>query len=135
MKEFEDVRQWSDIRGIGKAGDPQVQMQRVFQEIVEIHDGICNNDQEEIKDAIGDSIVTLINLAKLYNFTAQEALESAFGVIKYRKGITTDRGDFLRYMKLSQEDKAICDAKQGHEGGEYFLAGAENTLRPEDFTR
>ena len=64
-KQFQEVREWSDKRGIGGQNDAQVQLQRVFQEIIEIHDGICNNDLDEIQDAIGDSIVTLINLSKL----------------------------------------------------------------------
>jgi uncharacterized protein YabN with tetrapyrrole methylase and pyrophosphatase domain len=132
IKEFEEVRNWSSQRGIG-GKDPQVQLQRVLQEVTEIHDGICNEDNEEIMDAIGDSIVTLINLAKLYNFTAEEALESAFGVIKYRKGITTPRGDFVRYGKLSDDDKKWCDIAQGNPGNEYFTEEALHSLNPSDF--
>ena len=135
IEEFEAVRQWSDIRGIGGAGDKQVQLQRCFQEMVEIHDGICNNDNEEVKDAIGDTIVTLINLAKLFDFTAEEALGSAFGVIKYRKGITTPRGDFVRYGKLSNDDQRWCDINQGSVGDQYFNADALSTLNPDDFKK
>jgi uncharacterized protein YabN with tetrapyrrole methylase and pyrophosphatase domain len=135
IEEFEKVRKWSDIRGIGGAKDVQVQYQRVLQEVVEIHDGICNNDVEEIKDAIGDSIVTLINLAKHYDFTAEECLESAFGVIELRKGITTPRGDFVRYGKLSEEDKKWCDEHQGNPGNQYFSEDMLKTLKPEDFKK
>ena len=134
MKEFEEVRDWSGIRGIGGA-DAQVQYQRVMQEIVEIHDGMCNKDIDEIKDAIGDSIVTLINLAKLYDFTAEQALGSAFGVIKLRKGITTPRGDFIRYGKLSDEDKVWCDLNQGQIGNEYFDESFLSTATPENFKK
>ena len=134
IEAFKAVRRWSDIRGIGGA-DPQVQYQRVLQEIVEIHDGMCNMDHDEIKDAIGDSIVTLINLSKLYDFTADEALDSAFSVIKYRKGITTLRGDFVRYGKLSDDDKKWCDVAQGNPGNEYFTEEALETLSPPDFVK
>ena len=137
MKEFEDVRNWSAIRGIGSGEnpDPQVQTQRMLQEAIEIHDAVTNNDRAEIMDSCGDTIVTIINLCKLYDFTAEECLASAFGVIKLRKGVTTERGDFVRYGKLNDEDKLICDTQQGNAGNEYFLEEALETLNPVNFRK
>jgi len=136
IKQFEEVRQWSDIRGIGGENpDPQVQTQRMLQEAIEIHDAVTNDDREEIMDACGDTIVTIINLCKMYDFTAEECLESAFSVIKYRKGITTPRGDFKRYAKLNDEEKKWCDINQGNVGDQYFLPESLNDLSPEDFKK
>lgn len=134
VNEFEAVRNWSGIRGIGGA-DAQVQYQRVLQEVVEIHDAMCNNDEEEMRDAIGDSIVTLINLSKILGFTAEEALEGAFGVIELRKGITTTRGDFVRYGKLSEDGKIWCDENQGAPDEEYFDRANLDVFTPENFKR
>ena len=133
MKEFEAVRQWGAIRGIGGASF-QRQYQRVLQEVVEIHDAMNNNDMDEVSDAIGDTIVTLINLAKTVNMNAEDCLKGAFGVIELRKGLNKD-GDFVRYGKLNDADKAICDKKQGNPGDQYFERYALDTLVPSNFLK
>ena len=57
IKQFEDVRQWGAIRGIGSASF-QRQYQRVLQEVVEIHDAFNNDDMDEVSDAI-DVVVAI----------------------------------------------------------------------------
>lgn len=133
MKEFEAVRQWGAIRGIGSASF-QRQYQRVLQEVVEIHDAFNDNDMDEVSDAIGDTIVTLINLAKTVNMNAEDCLKGAFDVIELRKGLNKD-GDFVRYGKLDAADKAICDKKQGNPGDQYFERYALETLTPDNFKK
>jgi uncharacterized protein YabN with tetrapyrrole methylase and pyrophosphatase domain len=130
-KQFEEVRQWGSMRGIDGATF-QRQYQRVLQEIVEIHDAYNNEDMDEVSDAIGDSIVTLINLAKTVKMDAEDCLDSAFDVIKLRKGLNKD-GDFVRYAKLSENDKIICDQQQGNPGDQYFAEDQYDVLKPEDF--
>lgn len=133
LKEFEAVRQWGAIRGIGSASF-QRQYQRVLQEVVEIHDAMNNEDMNEVSDAIGDTIVTLINLAKTVNMNAEDCLKDAFDVIELRKGLNKD-GDFVRYGKLNDADKAICDTKQGSKGDQYFERYALETLTPDNFKK
>lgn len=134
IKEFSDVRTWGKIRGVDGA-DFQTQYQRCLQEVVEIHDAYNKNDQEEVKDAIGDTIVTLINLAKTIDENAEDCLAQAFDVIKLRKGITTPNGDFVRYAKLSPEDQALCDEKQGNAGSQYFKEEDIDSLSVENFSK
>lgn len=139
IEEFEAVRQWKKIRGIG--GDEsanmkdrlQSQIQRVFQEVIEIHEAIVLDDDAEFIDAIGDTIVTLINLADIKGHLAEDCLFSAFNVIEMRKGLTRPTGDFVRYGKLSDEQKLICDAQQGNPGNQYFEKTKLDTLTPENF--
>lgn len=119
IKEFEEVRNWAKIRGVDGA-TTDVQYQRFLQEAIEIHEAIINGDILAFRDAIGDTIVTLINLARTQDALAEECLEEAFSVIERRKGLTTENGDFVRYGKLSQEDRLICDEKQGNIGSEYW---------------
>ena len=133
LKEFEAIRQWGAIRGIGSASF-QRQYQRVLQEVVEIHDAYNNGDMPEVSDAIGDTIVTLINLAKTVNMNAEDCLKGAFDVIELRKGLNKD-GDFIRYGKLNDADKAICDSKQGNPGEQYFERYALETLVPSNFQK
>ena len=141
MKRFEDVRNWSALRGIGADESMpldrrlQSQYQRVMQEVVEIHESMVLEDWDEFQDAIGDTIVTLINLAKIRGDKAEDCLDGAFGVIELRKGITQDAGDFKRYGKLNDEDKEFCDASQGNPGNEYFTRQALGTLTPDNFLK
>lgn len=141
IKEFEEVRQWKKIRGIGGNEDMsldkrlQSQFQRVQQECTEIHDAIVLEDWEEFEDAIGDTIVTLINIADIKGVKAEDCLAKAFNVIKLRKGLTRPTGDFVRYGKLADEDKATCDLKQGNIGNQYFLEEDLPKLSPENFKK
>ena len=141
IKEFQAVRDWKSIRGIG--GDDtqsldkrlQSQFQRVYQEVGEIHEAVVLEYWDEFIDAVGDTMVTLINIAAIRGDKAEDCLEKAFNVIKLRKGLTRPTGDFVRYGKLSAEDKLICDEKQGNPGSEYFLETALETLTPENFKK
>ena len=133
INRFEDVRNWGKIRGIDSASF-QRQYQRVLQEVVEIHDAYNNDDMEEVSDAIGDTIVTLINLARTVGMNAEDCLDGAFSVIEHRKGLNFN-GDFVRYKKLSVSDQEICDRKQGNPGNEYFLADHKNLLHPHCFLK
>ena len=87
IKEFEEVRQWKKIRGIGADNGMsldkrlQSQFQRVQQEVSEIHEAIVLEDWDEFIDAIGDSIVTLINIADIKGLNAEDCLAKAFDVI------------------------------------------------------
>ena len=119
IKQFNDVRKWAAIRGINKV-EPQVQYQRFLQEAVEIHDAMINKDEDEFMDAIGDTIVTLINLANTKGYKAEDCLYKAFRVIEKRKGFTTKRGDFVRWGKLDNYSKNLCDIRQGNPGNEYY---------------
>ena len=123
IKEFKEVRNWATLRGIS-SGEPQMQYQRFLQEGIEIHAAMVKGDEHEFKDAIGDTIVTLINLASTKGYTAEECLKQAFNVIELRKGITKSNGDFVRYAKLeNDEQRDLCDRLQGNIGEEYFLRG------------
>ena len=151
IKEFEQVRNWKKLRGIGGDIDiskylnspdelktflqAQMQFQRVMQECIEIHDALVLNDEDEFIDAIGDTIVTLINIADIKGYKAEDCLAKAFDVIRLRKGITRESGDFVRYGKLTVEDKLICDEKQGNPESEYFLESSLSLLSPEFFKK
>ena len=133
IQEFEDIRKWGEIRGLGEASS-EIQYFRFLEEATEIYEAMINNDEDEFKDAIGDTIVTLINLAKTKGYDAEDCLAEAFGVIKLRKGINKN-GSFVRYGKLNEEDKKWCDEHQGNPGNEYFLEESLNILEPQDFTK
>ena len=135
IKQFEEIRNWAKIRGVGGNTDFHTQYQRLLQEIVEIHEAYIEGNIEEVKDAIGDSTVVLVNLASTIDSTLEECLDQAFNVIKLRKGLTTESGSFVRYAKLNKEDKKICDEKQGNPESEYFEEEKLNVLSEKDFKK
>jgi len=63
----EKVKQWSKDRGITINGKSTTQTLKLVSEISEIFDAYEKNDPQLLKDAIGDSLVVLINLNELIN--------------------------------------------------------------------
>src|SRR5699024_11288424 len=59
----EKVEKWSSDKGLHES-DPKSQFLKVAEEFGEIGAAMARNDEHELKDAIGDVIVTLIILAQ-----------------------------------------------------------------------
>lgn len=55
------VNQWAEEKGIHEKGNMLTQFLKTYEEIGESIEAICNNNTEELSDAIGDITVTLIN--------------------------------------------------------------------------
>ena len=61
-----------------------------MEEVGELQDGIIKGDREEVKDAIGDVVVTLIMQTKAWDLTLIECVQQAYDVISKRKGEMID---------------------------------------------
>jgi len=131
IKEFEAVREWGAKRGLGTSSF-EAQFKKALEELTEIYDAYITDDTEELADGIGDLQVVLINLGKTVNMKAEDCLQGAFDVIELRKGLNK-KGSFVRYGKLSDEDKKICDEKQGNPGSEYYIREHGEIFTPENF--
>ena len=88
------VEVWAMNKGLDKA-DPRAQYLKVVEEVGEIAAGLARNDKFATIDAIGDSLVTLIILAKTIDSSAVECLGAAYDVIKDRTGEVVD-GVFIK---------------------------------------
>lgn len=70
---FEDIQtlveNWADKKGILEHGTPAKQLLKTLEEITELHTAIEDDDIEEIIDAIGDVVVTLVVYAKMKSIT------------------------------------------------------------------
>lgn len=93
--EFESIRDWAKEKGILEKGDPKTQCIKLFEEAGELSKAILKNDQEEFIDAIGDCVVVLTNLAALKGYKIEDCINSAYNVIKNRKGQMKD-GTFVK---------------------------------------
>lgn len=92
---FPLIRQWAFARGIYEKGDPKTQYVKLQEEAGELAKALLKNDTPEIKDAIGDIVVVLTNLAELVDMRIEDCIESAYNEIKDRKG-KMDNGTFKK---------------------------------------
>lgn len=98
-KELEKlVVEWAEQKGILQNGTPYAQCDKTFEEVEELAEGIENNDREEIIDALGDILVTIIIQAEMQGLSLTECLESAYNVIAKRTGVMKD-GQFHKDNK------------------------------------
>jgi phosphoribosyl-ATP pyrophosphohydrolase len=91
-----EVEVWGHARGIIQNGKPMGQAIKTSEEVNELLDAINRDDKEAIKDAVGDIFVTLLMQCAIQGFTATEALQSAYEVIKDRKGFLRPDGVFVK---------------------------------------
>lgn len=84
------INHWADERNL-KQADPKIQWMRVTEEVGEIRDVLLKptkftEPEAALKDAIGDTLVTIIVLAHQLDLDVIECLGIAYEEIKNRKG-------------------------------------------------
>jgi NTP pyrophosphatase (non-canonical NTP hydrolase) len=83
---FNLIREWAQERGLYDKGDSKTQFAKLIEEAGELAQSILKSDKVETKDAIGDMVVVLTNLAHLEGFTIEECIEAAYEEISKRTG-------------------------------------------------
>jgi NTP pyrophosphatase (non-canonical NTP hydrolase) len=83
---FPLIRDWAQDRGIYNKGNSHTQYVKLMEEAGELAEALLKNDKYEIKDAIGDMVVVLTNLAVLEGMQIENCIESAYNEIASRKG-------------------------------------------------
>jgi len=92
---FDLIRAWADERGIYKEGNSHTQYVKLMEEAGELAAALLNKDSYEIKDAIGDMVVVLTNLAALEGMQIENCIDSAYNEIANRTG-TMLNGTFVK---------------------------------------
>lgn len=97
------INKWADERNL-KQADPNIQWMRVTEEVGEIRDVLLKptkftEPQAALKDAIGDTLVTIIVLAHQLDLDVTECLGIAYEEIKNRKGKMVN-GTFVKEEDL-----------------------------------
>jgi NTP pyrophosphatase (non-canonical NTP hydrolase) len=92
---YDLIRDWASKKGIYTSGDSKTQYVKLMEESGELARAIIKRDKPEIKDAIGDMIVVLTNLAYLEGFDVEDCVTSAYDVIKNRTG-KMENGTFVK---------------------------------------
>jgi len=99
MKQLiKQVEEWADAKGILAHATTIRQAEKTLEETNELICAILNEDRAEIKDAIGDIMVTIIIQAKMQGLTIEECLQSAYDVISKRTGKMVN-GQFIKDNK------------------------------------
>ena len=83
---YDLIRYWANERGIYEKGNSHTQYVKLQEEAGELAKALLNNDKAEIKDAIGDIVVVLTNLAHLENLEIEDCVDAAFKEISNRTG-------------------------------------------------
>lgn len=81
------VEKWAEDKGILEKATTMKQAEKTHEEVLELMSAIDEDDTDEIRDAIGDIMVTLIIQAKMQGMTIEECLNTAYDVISKRSGV------------------------------------------------
>ena len=92
---FPLIRDWAKDRGIYDKGNSHTQYVKLMEEAGELAEALLKNDRYEVKDAIGDMVVVLTNLAVLEGMQIENCIESAYNEIANRKG-KMENGTFVK---------------------------------------
>ncbi|MEX5914524.1 MazG-like family protein [Staphylococcus ureilyticus] len=92
------VEQWSKDKNLHN-GNPDRQALKFYEETGEVAAALSRNKLDNLKDGIGDTVVTLIILAQQHGMTLEECLQYAYDEIKGRKGKTIN-GTFIKESDL-----------------------------------
>jgi NTP pyrophosphatase (non-canonical NTP hydrolase) len=88
--------QWGEARKIIQNGTAISQAIKTLEETTELLDAINRDDMDEIKDAVGDIVVTLIMVCAIKDIDLVQCLEGAYQQIKNRRGHLTPQGTFIK---------------------------------------
>ncbi len=88
-----NIIKWGHERGLIKPEAAAKQTLKMFSEAGELADNVIKN--ADVRDDIGDVLVTLILLAEIKGTSLEECLNVAYADIHDRKGVTLD-GVFIK---------------------------------------
>ena len=95
---FQLIRDWAGERGLYSKGDTKTQFCKLMEEAGELGRAILKDDNPEFKDAIGDMVVVLTNLAHMGGTTIEDCIDTAYDVISKRTGKMVN-GTFVKDEK------------------------------------
>ena len=90
------VIQWAEARKIIPNSNPKAQWVKAQEELNELYEALDANDIGAIRDAVGDTVVCLINLCALADIDLVDCLQLAYNEIKDRKGHLNKDGIFVK---------------------------------------
>lgn len=80
------VYHWAKDRKIFEQSDPKAQMKKLREELEELNNAIGTNYLPDIIDSIGDMMVVLSIISRMYDLNLEQCYITAYHHIKNRKG-------------------------------------------------
>ena len=80
-----NIEQWSKDRGLDTA-DSSRQFLKLIEEVGELASAMARNQEDLIKDSVGDTFVVLTVLCQQLGISFEESVELAWDEIKDRRG-------------------------------------------------
>lgn len=90
------VLRWSEARRIVPNSTAIAQSIKALEEINELIKALEDDDMAEAIDAVGDTVVCLINVCALMDVNLVDCLDSAYEEIKDRSGAMNEQGIFVK---------------------------------------
>ena len=106
MTEFQ-VMQWAQERGIYENGTALGQAKKTLEEAGELLAAVAANDRKEIADAIGDVMVTLINVAVLTDMDVRQLLQKKEA--DWQEQLERERQERERAFALLERERNFAD--------------------------
>ena len=95
------IEKWAREKNLDIA-EPEKQMLKVVEEVGEVAAALARNNKNDLRDGIGDVVVTLIILAIQNDMDLYECLNQAYNEIKDRKGKNVN-GVFVKESDLNDK--------------------------------
>ncbi|MFB5427490.1 MazG-like family protein [Enterococcus faecalis] len=95
------VEKWAREKNLDIA-EPEKQMLKVVEEVGEVAPALARNNKNDLRDGIGDVVVTLVILAMQNDMDLYECLNQAYNEIKDRKGKNVN-GVFVKESDLNDK--------------------------------
>ena len=95
------VEEWAREKNLDIA-EPEKQMPKVVEEVGEVAAALARNNKNDLRDGIGDVVVTLVILAIQNDMDLYECLNQAYNEIKDRKGKNVN-GVFVKESDLNDK--------------------------------
>lgn len=95
------IEKWAREKNLDIA-EPEKQMLKVVEEVGEVSAALARNNKNDLRDGIGDVVVTLVILAMQNDMDLYECLNQAYNEIKDRKGKNVN-GVFVKESDLNDK--------------------------------
>ncbi len=95
------IEKWAREKNLDIA-DPEKQMLKVVEEVGEVAAALARNNKNDLRDGIGDVVVTLVILAMQNDMDLYECLNQAYNEIKDLKGKNVN-GVFVKESDLNDK--------------------------------
>lgn len=93
--QIQNILNWAQEKGIDLPENATRQFLKLVEEMGELASGLAKNNQEAIKDALGDVFVVWTILVKQLGYSHEDVVNDVYNIISKRTGQTVD-GVFIK---------------------------------------